>query len=99
MMVCIEYESLNYIRLSDTAACDERTCALRAPTAFSVRIRSIRTETADIVTSKDSGGFHKRSPIAYGWVHHPCAIGDPRGRVFVRAKSVAGLRPIRTLHR
>jgi hypothetical protein len=37
------------------------------------------------------GCFYTRSPIANGWVHHPCAIDDPRGRLFVRAKSVAAV--------
>jgi hypothetical protein len=35
--------------------------------------------------SKDREGFYTRSPIVYGWVHHPNTIGDPRGRFFVRA--------------
>jgi hypothetical protein len=30
----------------NTVACEQRTCALRAPTAFSVRIKTIRTENA-----------------------------------------------------
>jgi hypothetical protein len=33
-------------------------------------------------------GFHSRSPIAHGQVYRPCAIGDPRGRVAVRASSI-----------
>jgi hypothetical protein len=31
------------------------------------------------------GCFYPRSPIAHGWLFHPCAIDDPRGRFFVRA--------------
>jgi hypothetical protein len=62
-----------------------KTCALRAPTAVSVRIKTIRTETAVTVKTKDGVGFHTRSSIACGWVHHPRAIDDPRGQVLVRA--------------
>src|SRR5450759_4159173 len=32
-------------------------------------------------------GFYTRSSIAHGRVFHPCTIGDPRGRLFVRATS------------
>ena len=30
-------------------------------------------------------GFYIRSAIANGWFFHPCAVGDPRGRLLVRA--------------
>jgi len=37
--------------------CGERTCALRAPTVFSVRIKDIRTENTVTVNNKDGAGF------------------------------------------
>jgi hypothetical protein len=45
-------------------------------------------------TKADWVCFYTRSPIARGWVHHPCAIDDPRGRVAVRASSSAAARCI-----
>jgi hypothetical protein len=36
----------------------------RAPTAFSVRIKSIRTENSGKVKNKDGVGFYTRPPIA-----------------------------------
>jgi hypothetical protein len=66
-------------------ACDERSCALRAPTLFSVRIKTIRTENKVMVKSKDNTGFYTRSSIVRGWLYHPRTIDDPRGRFFVRA--------------
>jgi hypothetical protein len=41
----------------NTVACDEQTCALRAPTVFSVRIKTIRTENTVIVNDKDGVGL------------------------------------------
>jgi len=38
-----------------------KTCALRAPTAFSVRRKALRTENAVMVKSKDGAGFLTRS--------------------------------------
>jgi len=55
-------------RVLNAVACDELPCALRAPTAISVRIKTIRTEIAVIVKSKVNAGFHTRSSIAHGWL-------------------------------
>jgi hypothetical protein len=63
-------------------------CALCAPTAFSVRIKVIRTENAVTVNSRKGLGFYPRSSIARGCAFHPCAIDDPRGRAAVRASSI-----------
>jgi hypothetical protein len=72
----------------NAAACDERTCTLRAPTAFSVRIKSIRTENAVLVKSKDGYGLLLSKVADCARMNfHPCAIGDPRERFFVRATS------------
>jgi hypothetical protein len=60
----------------------------RAPTVFLVRIETIRTKN----TVPDKGNNVRGcflSKIA-DWARmgfHPCPIGDPRGRFFVRAKS------------
>jgi hypothetical protein len=72
----------------NAVACDEQTYALRAPTVFSVRIKSIRTENTVLVRSKDGLGL-LLSKIAdcARMDFHPCAIDDPRGRFFVRATS------------
>jgi hypothetical protein len=43
-----------------------KPCALRAPTAISVRIESIRTEIAVMAESKEGVGFDTRSSIACG---------------------------------
>ena len=46
--------------------CSRRSCALRAPTALSARIKGIRAETAVMINNKRGFGFHTRSPIAPG---------------------------------
>jgi len=65
----------------------EQICALRAPTLFSVRMKSASAQkTAFRIKSRTASGcFYPRSPIAHGCAFHPCAIGDPRGRFLVRA--------------
>ncbi len=68
-------------------SCHQRTCALRAPTAFSARINGIRAENAVTVNSRDLVGFYPRSSIVHGWLLHPRTIDDPRGRLLVRATS------------
>jgi hypothetical protein len=47
---------------------------------FLVRIKAIRTKNMVMDKNKNSAGFYPRSLIAHGWVFHPCAINDPRGR-------------------
>jgi len=64
-----------------------KTCARRAPTAFSARINGIRAENAVLVNSRNLVGFYPRSSISHGWLFHPCEIDDPRGRLLVRATS------------
>jgi len=51
-----------------------RTCALRAPTVFSARIKGIRAENAVSVNNKESVGFL-------------CKIADSARMVFIRAES------------
>jgi hypothetical protein len=71
----------------DAVACDERTCALRAPTVFSARMKSVSARKSRLlIKTRTVQGFYTRSPIACGCAFHPHAIGDPRGRFFVRAK-------------
>jgi len=59
----------------------------RAPTVFLLRIETIRSKNTVMVKTKDSLGLFlykiaDRARIAF----YPCTIGDPRGRIFVRAK-------------
>jgi hypothetical protein len=49
--------------------------------------KRIRTENTVMINSKQGVGLFTRSPIARGCAFHPYAIGDPRGRLFVRAKA------------
>ncbi len=70
----------------DAVARGEWTCALRAPTGFSVRIKNIRTENPDMEKNKDSAGVLYKIIDRARTAFRPCAIGDPRGRFFVRAK-------------
>jgi hypothetical protein len=64
------------------------TCALRAPTTFSVRIKTIRTENA--VMDKSNSGLGLLLYTIADYVRtgfRPCAIDDPRERLLVRATS------------
>jgi hypothetical protein len=61
--------------------------ATRANRVFCADEKRIRAESTVMDKSKDRAGFYPRSPIACGCAFHPHAIGDPRGRFFVRAKS------------
>jgi hypothetical protein len=63
-------------------------CALRAPTMFSIRMKSASVwKTRLWLTPNRALGFYPRSPIARGYVFHPRTIGDPRGRDAVRASA------------
>jgi hypothetical protein len=65
-----------------------KTCALRAPTVFLVRMKSASVqETRLWLTPNAARRFYTRSSIAHGCAFHPCAIDDPRGRLLVRATS------------
>ena len=68
-------------------------CALSAPTAFSLRIKSVSVEKIRLLIKPNWGGFYPRSSIARGCAVHPRAIEDPRGRAAVRASGAA---PVRT---
>jgi hypothetical protein len=46
-----------FVRAMYAVACHKQTCALRAPTLFSVRIKTIRTENKVIVKNKNSVWF------------------------------------------
>src|SRR5450756_99912 len=61
----------------------------RAPTMFSVRIKSASVQKTWLWIKARAvwGGFYTRSPIACGCAFHPRAIGDPRGRDAVRASA------------
>ncbi len=73
------------------AACTHDKPPLRATRAnrvFDTDEKRIRIENTVIDKNKVvRGGFYTRSSIAHGCAFHPCAIDDPRGRSFVRAKS------------
>jgi len=74
--------------VSNAVACRKRICALRAPTVFLVRKRTIRTKNTVMDKATMAWDcFYPRSSIARGCVSHPCAIDDPRGRLLVRATS------------
>src|SRR5665647_3445482 len=61
-------------------------CALRAPTVFSVRMKSTSVQKTRLrLTPNTAWRFYTRSSIARGYAFHPCAIDDPRGRFLVRA--------------
>jgi hypothetical protein len=61
--------------------------AARANRVFRADEKRIRTENTVIEKTRTVRGFYTRSLIARGCAFHPCAIKDPRGRLFVRAKS------------
>jgi hypothetical protein len=61
-------------------------CALRAPTVFSVRIKGIRTENTVMDKNEGSAGVLYKIVDCARMDSYPCAIDDPRGRLFVRAK-------------
>jgi len=71
-------------------------CALRAPTVFLVRIKTIRTKNTVMGKSESGLGLclYPRSPIVCGCAFHPRTIDDPRGRGAVRASSGAADRRI-----
>jgi hypothetical protein len=72
----------------NTVAGHERTCALRAPTAFLARIKDIRARNAVSVNNRESMGFVFK-------------IADPARMVFIRAESAIradGVRPRKALH-
>src|SRR5450759_3084766 len=60
--------------------CHQRICALRAPTVFCVRIKTIRTQNTVMDKSKDSAGVLYKIADCVRTAFRPCAIGDPRGR-------------------
>jgi len=63
-------------------------CALRAPTTFSGRTKTIRLENVVMFKSQDGLGlFLYKIVDCARMVFHRCAIGDPRGRLLVRATS------------
>src|ERR1035437_9544973 len=72
-----------------SVGCHERICALaRANRVFGTdKKTSVQKTRLWIKARAVWGGFYTRSPIAHGCAFHPCAIGDPRGRLFVRAIS------------
>jgi len=62
-------------------------CALRAPTVFSARIKTIRAENTVMDKNKDSAGVLYKIADCIRMSFYPCAIDDPRGRFLVRATS------------
>jgi hypothetical protein len=68
-----------------------KTCALRAPTVFLVRIKTIRTKNTVMDKSNNGLGlFLYKIADCVRTAFRPCAIGDPRGRVF-RPRNIATL--------
>jgi len=61
-----------------------KICALRAPTVFSARMKSVSAQKTRLWIKARAivGGFYTRSSIARGCAFHPCAIDDPRGRIY-----------------
>ncbi|MFA5915431.1 MAG: hypothetical protein WC830_17940 [Burkholderiales bacterium] len=51
------------VHFTNAAAVRKTYCALRAPTVFSVRIKSIRTENTVMDKSKGSVGFYTTSQL------------------------------------
>jgi len=66
-------------------SCCRWRCALRAPTAFSARIKGIRPENAVLIKTKNGFGVLFEIVDCTRMAFHPGAIGDPRGRDAVRA--------------
>jgi hypothetical protein len=64
-----------------------KPCALRAPTVFSVRMKSasVQKRRLWIKGSRAWVCFYPRSSMACGHAFRPYAIDDPRGRAAVRA--------------
>jgi len=62
-----------------------KTCALRAPTAFSARTNDIRAENAVSVDGKSGSWSLFKIVDCAGMAFNPCVIDDPRGRFLVRA--------------
>src|ERR1019366_6842055 len=63
------------------------TCALHAPTASSVRIRSIRAEDAVGANNTDGSVFLYEIVDCARMAFHPCTIDDSRGQLLVHATS------------
>jgi hypothetical protein len=60
----------------------------RAPTVFLERIRNIRSKNTVLDKSNNGLGLHLyKIADCVRTAFRPYAIGDPRGRVFVRAKN------------
>jgi len=83
--------------VNNVVACRKWTCALRAPTASSARIKGIRTENAVLINSENGVGFYTRSPIAHGWLFIRAqsvirADGPPSAQY--RAYTVASMQPV-----
>jgi len=70
----------------DSAGRDERTCALRAPTVFSARMKSVSAQKTRFWLNLERCGALYKIVDCARMDFHPCAIDDPRGRFFVRAK-------------
>jgi len=70
----------------DAAGRDERTCALRAPTVFSARMESASAQKTRLWLKPGRCGVFYKIVDSARMGFHPCAIDDPRGLFFVRAK-------------
>jgi hypothetical protein len=54
---------------------------------FLVRIETIRTKNTVMEKNKDGAGGLCKIVDCARMAFHPCAIDDPRGRIFIRATS------------
>src|ERR1039457_852673 len=69
----------------------------RAPTPFSARIKAIRAQNAVMDKNKDRWRVSSKITDCVRTASRPYAIGDPRGRVAVRASSSVTARMVKTL--
>jgi hypothetical protein len=70
----------------DATGREERTCALRAPTVLSARMKSVSAQKTRLWLKPGRRGVLYEIVDGARMDFHPCAIDDPRGRLFVRAE-------------
>jgi hypothetical protein len=70
----------------NSAGRDEWTCAPRAPTVLSARMKSVSAQKTRLWLKPERRGVLYKIVDCARMDFHPCAVGDPRGRFFVRAK-------------
>jgi len=83
---CLSPELTSIYGVLNAVACYKRNCALCALTAFSVRIKSMRTENSGKVKTR-TVWFLIRIVDCARMAFYPCPINDRPVRLFVRATS------------